>query len=257
MTYETIPETLAALPGQIGFYYRDLVTGESLSFQAEQPFEAASVIKLPVYAALQRLAAAGQLDWNETLTLQEEDKLPSCGALQYFPAGTAVDLRTLCSLMITLSDNSATNLLLRRFGLDFLNGQFRQLGLSGTHLERLLFDGAASARGLENRIVPAEIGELLAQIALGRFVSPAVSAEMDALLRRQQIKHKIPGYLPKGTPVAHKTGEDAGITNDVGVVYAARPFVLCFASNGTDVPLAERTLRELALCLFEHCGGAA
>ena len=166
-----------------------------------------------------------------------------------------VEIRSLCALMISLSDNTATNLLIRRLGLDFLNQQFREIGLEKTHFERLLFDSEAAAQGLENRIVPEEIGCLLARIARREFISPELSKTMEALLLEQQINHKIPGYLPEDTPVAHKTGEDSGITNDVGVVYARQPFVLCFSSNHTDVPAAERTLRELALALYEYCSG--
>ncbi|MBR1456556.1 MAG: serine hydrolase [Oscillospiraceae bacterium] len=253
MRKDEILDRLAALPGEIGFYYKNLSTGETLGYHENELFESASVIKLPVYAVLMKLRDAGELDFSERLVCREEDKLPSCGALQYFTGEVSADIRTLCGLMISLSDNSATNLLLRRMGLDFLNEQFKAVGLARTHLERLLFDGEAAARGLENRIVPAELGALLEQIARGGFVSEAVSAEMLALMSRQQVKHKIPGYLPRGTQVAHKTGEDAGITNDVGVVFAAQPFVLCFASNRTDVPQAERALREIALCLYESC----
>lgn len=241
---------LAALPGRIGVYYENLTTGERFSFRGEELYEAASVIKLPVYAALMRLAAQGKVDMKEELLCREEDKLPSCGALSLLEGERYVDIQSLCNVMIALSDNTATNLLLRRFGLSFLNEQFRELGLEKTHLERLLFDAEGSKRGLENRIVPREIGGLLAQIAKGEFVSPTVSERMVALLRRQQIKHKIPGYLPRGTAVAHKTGEDSGITNDVGIVFAKQPFVLCFAANGTDVPAAERCLRQLSLDLF-------
>lgn len=75
------------------------------------------------------------------------------------------------------------------------------------------------------------------------------SREMETLLLNQQINHKIPGYLPDHIPVAHKTGEDDGITNDVGIVYAAKPFVVCFAANHTDVPEAERAIREISLAL--------
>ena len=253
MRYEEIPGRLAELPGEIGFYYKNLRTGESLGHRENDLFESASVIKLPMYAVLMKLREEGRIDFSEKLLCREVDKFPSCGALQYFTGEVAVDIRTLCGLMISLSDNSATNLLIRRLGIDFFNEQFKAIGLAHSHLERYLFDSEASARGLENRIVPAEMGLLLERIALRRYLSPAVSEEMEALLRRQQIKHKIPGYLPRGTGVAHKTGEDAGITNDVGVVFAKEPFVLCFASNRTDVPQAERTLRELALCLFEHC----
>ena len=241
---------LAALPGHIGFYYKNLVTGESFGFQESELFEAASVIKLPVYAVLMKLAAAGELDMNEQLLCRDADKKPSCGALQFFPGAFPVDVGTCCRLMITISDNTATNLLLQRFGLDFLNREFQAICLQKTHLERLLFDADASARGMENRIVPAEIGDLLEQIALRCFVSPAVSEEMEQLLLKQQIRHKIRGYLPREVPVANKTGEDAGITNDVGIVFAKEPFVLCFSSNRTDVPAAERTLREIALELY-------
>lgn len=255
MDEREIHSRLETLPGRIGFYYKNLITGEQMGLHERELFEAASVIKLPIYAVIQKRIAEGVLSPDEQLICREADKLPSCGALQYFTGEVCADVRTLCGLMITLSDNSATNLLIRRLGMDFLNGQFRQIGLEQTHLERLLFDGDASARGLENRIVPQEIGGLLERIARREFVSPAVSEEMEALLRRQQIKHKIPGYLPRGVAVAHKTGEDSGITNDVGVVFAPQPFVLCFASNGTDVPAAERCLRQLSLDLYRHCGG--
>ena len=253
MQYQEILDRLGALPGDIGFYYKNLSTGETLGFHADALFESASVIKLPIYAVLMKLRSEGKIDFSRRLLCREEDKFPSCGALQYFTDPVEADIQTLCGLMITLSDNSATNLLIRHLGIGFLNEQFKAIGLERSHLERLLFDSEASARGLENRIVPAEMGALLEQIALRRYVSPEISEEMEALLLRQQIKHKIPGYLPKGTPVAHKTGEDAGITNDVGIVFAKQPFILCFASNRTDVPQAERTLRELALTLYEHC----
>ena len=250
MNRDRILSKLAALPGRIGFWYKNLSTGESFGFHADELFEAASVIKLPVYAVLMKLAAEGELDMAEQLLCRDGDKKPSCGALQFFPGEFPVDIGTCCRLMITLSDNTATNLLLRRFGLDFLNEQFKAVGLQKTHLERLLFDAEASARGLENRICPAEIGGLLERIAERRFVSPAVSEEMEQLLLKQQIRHKIRGYLPREVPVANKTGEDAGITNDVGIVFAEEPFVLCFASNATDVPAAERCLRETALELY-------
>ena len=246
-------ESLTALPGKAGLVFRPLEGEGAFEYNGDALFESASVIKLPVYAVVMKLAAEGKLDLSEKLLCREEDKLPSCGALQHFTGEFPVDLRTLCALMITISDNTATNLILRRFGLDYLNGQFRELGMEKTRLERLLFDAEASSRGLENRICLNEIADLLERIARGSFVSPEVSREMENLLRKQQIRHKIPGCLPQGTAFAHKTGDDTGITNDVGIVFAKRPFVLCFASNKTDVPEANRFLRGTALKLFEAC----
>ena len=138
-----------------------------------------------------KLAAEGKLDLDEKLVCRPEDKLPPCGALVFLTCPMEVEIRSLCAQMISLSDNTAANLLIRRFGLDFLNRQFREIGLEKTHFERLLFDGEAAARGLENRIVPEEIGGLLARIARREFVSPELSRAMVDLLLEQQINHKL------------------------------------------------------------------
>ena len=252
MTKAEILQRVAALPGDVGLYYKDLTTGETFGYREREMFEAASVIKLPVYAAIMKMAAEGRADLSEIIVCKDEDKVPPCGALYFFTGDVPADIRTLCGLMISLSDNAATNLLLRRFGLEFLNGEFKGFGLKDTHLERRLFDPESAAKGMENRIVPAEMGELLEQIYRHTFVNEQVSREMEKLLLEQQINHKIPGYLPEGTPVAHKTGEDDGITNDVGVVYGEKPFVICFASNRTDVPESERALREISLALLQR-----
>ena len=250
MTKSEILQRLGALPGDIGFYYKDLRTGERLGHRENDMFQAASVIKLPIYAVVMKLWAEGKLALSEKIVCRDEDKLPPCGALYFFTGDVEVDINTLCGLMITISGNTATNLLIKHLGLDFLNEQFKEIGLKDTHLERLLFDAEGSARGLENRIVPAEMGDLLERIYRHSFINEEVSCRMEKVLLEQQINHKIPGYLPEGTPVAHKTGEDDGITNDVGVVYGENPFVICFASNFTDVPAAERAIREISLALI-------
>lgn len=250
MTKTEILERLASLPGDIGFYYKDLVSGESFGYRERDLFQAASVIKLPIYAVVMKLWAEGKLHLTDKILCRDEDKRPPCGALYFFTGDVEVDINTLCGLMITISDNTATNLLINHLGLDFLNEQFKEIGLKDSHLERLLFDAEGSARGLENKIVPAEMGELLERIYKRSFVNEDISRWMEKLLLEQQINHKIPGYLPEGTPVAHKTGEDDGITNDVGVVYGPKPYVICFASNSTHVPTAEIALREIALALM-------
>ena len=250
MTKSEILSRLGSLPGDIGFYYKDLSTGESFGYRENDMFQAASVIKLPIYAVVMKLWAEGKLSLSEKLLCREEDKLPPCGALYFFTGDVEVDINTLCGLMITISDNTATNLLINRLGIDFLNEQFREIGLKDTHIERLLFDAEGSAKGLENKIVPAEVGQLLERIYRRSFINEDVSRRMEKVLLEQQINHKIPGYLPEGTPVAHKTGEDDGITNDVGVVYGEKPFVICFASNFTHVPSAEIALREISLELM-------
>ena len=247
-----IMKRLREVPGKVGFYYKNLVTGETMGLNEDEPFQAASVIKLPIYAAIMKLANEGRADLSEKLVCRHEDKVPPCGALYFFTNEPEVDIRTLCGLMITISDNAATNLLIKRFGIENLNAQFREIGLEKSHIERLLFDSNEDAKGKQNKVVPKEMCELLEKIAKHTFVSEETSVAMEKLLLEQQINHKIPGYLNGETEVGHKTGEDDGVTNDVGIVYAKQPFVVAFLNYETYVPEAERAIREISLALVRE-----
>lgn len=119
------------------------------------------------------------------------------------------------------------------------------MGLKDTKLKRLLFDRQAKQRGLENLFTPKEIGILLEQIYNRTFVNEKVSDDILDILYQQQINHKIPSKLPNMV-IAHKTGEDDGITHDVGIVYADEPFVVCFASNETNVAEFEQLIRGIS-----------
>lgn len=236
---------LASLPGEVSFYGQDLVTKESCAYQADIPLVAASVIKLPILAEAFRQARDGLLSMDDTFSIRPEQKMPSCGALTYLHDGLTVTLRDLCTLMIILSDNTATNILIQRLGIENINAGMRKLGLKKSTLRRLLFDAEAAGRGLENTVTAWEMGQLLEMLYKGECVSPEADAEMLGILKDQRLNGKIPFFL-HGLKIAHKTGEDDGITHDVGIVYADHPLILCFASNHTDVPAFERFIQDAA-----------
>lgn len=244
---EYVKRQLFSVPGHIGFYYKNLVTGETDGSRQTELFQAASVIKLPILAAilLEEREHPGVL--QERLLVRDGDKVPGCGALQHISGTQAYDIESLCKLMITISDNTATNVLIRRFGIEFLNERFRALGLQETKIFRFLFDTEAARQGKENLCQPKEIGSLLEEIYHGRCVSANASERMRAMLSQQQINHKIPSLLPPTVRVEHKTGEDEGITNDVGILYGREPCVLVFVSNETDVPAFEQVIRTVSL----------
>ena len=244
---EYVQRQLSSVPGHIGFYYKNLVTGETDGSRQTELFQAASVIKLPILAAilLEEREHPGVL--QERLLVRDGDKVPGCGALQHISGTQAYDIESLCKLMITISDNTATNVLIRRFGIEFLNERFRALGLQETKIFRFLFDTEAARQGKENLCQPKEIGSLLEEIYHGRCVSANASERMRAMLSQQQINHKIPSLLPPTVRVEHKTGEDEGITNDVGILYGREPCVLVFVSNETDVPAFEQVIRTVSL----------
>lgn len=241
---EYIRDGMREIPGHIGFYYKNLVTGYEDGVGADEAYLAASVIKLPLFLHILTRAARGEISLDERLTVEDGDKLPSCGALALFTGAVEADLRTLCRLMIDLSDNTATNKLIRYCTMEGANGGFREMGLEQTVLRRLLFDSAASAAGLENTVSPREMGGLLERLYHGTFVSEEVSKTAMEVLLRQQINHKLGGRLKGVADIAHKTGEDSGLSNDVGIVFAQRPFVICFTGHETDIYAWEDLMRR-------------
>lgn len=241
---ERVRQRMEELPGHLGFYYKNLATGRTFGVRAEETFLAASVIKLPLFLHILAQAAEGRLDLARTVTVTEADKVPICGALTLFTGAVQADIRTLCRLMISLSDNTAANVLIRMCTLEGANQGFRAMGLKRTRLNRLLFDSGAAAAGLENTICPAELGMLLEKLYRNEWVSPEVCREALDVLLLQQIGHKLDGRLCGAVPIAHKTGEDEGLSNDVGLVLASQPFVVCFTGHDTDIYPWEDLMRN-------------
>jgi len=248
---ESIQNRMASISGHTGFYYLNLTTGFEYGVREDETFGAASVIKLPLYMHVLAECAAGRMSMDEVLTITAEDKVPICGALTLFTGNVQADIRTLCKLMISISDNTATNKLIDRCTIPCAQEGFRRMGLIKTQLTRKLFDSAASHAGLRNVICPREIGQLLAMLYRGKFVSEAVCKEAIDTLLLQQVDHKLNGRICGEVAIAHKTGEDDALSNDVGIVYAPQPFVICFAGHDTDVYAWEDLMRNAAYELWQ------
>ena len=243
-TLESMARQMQDIPGHLGFYYKNLVTGLEFGVNADDAFLAASVIKFPLLLNVLTRAQRGEISLDDVLTVENWEKVPSCGGLNQFTDAVTADIQTLCRLMIVLSDNTATNKLFRFCGLEQCNEAFRAMDLEKTVVRRLLFDAEASKRGLQNTICPREMGSLLERLYNKEFVSPELSRYAIDILLKQQIDHKLDGKLCGEVPIAHKTGEDDHLSNDVGIVYAKEPFVICFAGHDTDVYRWEDLMRR-------------
>ena len=239
-----IREEMARIPGHTGFYFKNLVSGLEFGVREDEAFGAASVIKLPLFMHILKESAAGRMSMEAQLTVTAADKVPICGALTLFTDDVTCDVRTLCRLMISISDNTATNRLIDYATIPGASAGFEEMGLRVTKLTRKLFDREASKRGLRNYICPKEIGALLEMLYRGAFVSEAVSREAIDTLLLQQVDHKLNGKVCGEVRIAHKTGEDDELSNDVGIVYAKEPFIVCFAGHDTDVYAWEDLMRR-------------
>ena len=244
---EKIFERLRTSEGKVSFYYRPLDGGCALMLNENEPLIAASVIKIPVMIEAFRRFEEGSLKPDDVHVLRDEEKMPSCGALNCMHEGLEITLYDLVELMIVLSDNTATNILIDLLGIDAVNATMRSYGLNVSTLRRKLFDAKGHAAGIENTVTAREMGMLLEKMYAGELVSAEASAKMLEILKNQKLNGKMPFFLkPRGIVSAHKTGEDTGITHDVGVVYTRKPFVLCMLSNETEVPVFERLIQDTA-----------
>lgn len=247
---ENIQKEINALPGHLGFYYKNLVTGTEFGIGEEEIYGAASIIKFPLFLHILAECHKGNMSLDDIITTEESDKVPSCGALNLFTGSITTDIRTMCRLMICLSDNTATNRLINHCGIDRIEKGFSEMGLEKTRIRRLLFDSVSSSKGIYNSISPKELGLLLEKLYRGKFINEEISEYAIDVLLEQQIGHKLGGKLGEDVAIAHKTGEDSGLSNDIGIVYADNPFVICFTGHKTDVYLWEDLMRRGAYDLY-------
>lgn len=255
---EKIRERVAEIEGTVGLYLYESDSGETLEWNADEPIEAASVIKLLIMISCFQAKEEQILSFDESLTAKEEERVPGCGVISRLHLGLPLTIRDLVVLMIIVSDNTATNLLIDRIGIDYINHVGKCLGLTNTVLRRKMFDAELAKQGIINTVSARDMGIVLRGILEGTVVSKAASREMLDILLEQQLNAKIPFYLWNNpdenddVDVAHKTGEDDGITHDVGILLGKAPKIMCFLSCHTYPPDTVRAIQEIARMFAYH-----
>lgn len=215
---DRITSIVSTFPGEIGVFAKDLSTGETIAINADARFPTASVIKVAVMVEALSQVADGTLALDHTVTLREGAKVGGSGTLREMHDGLEVTVRDLLHLMIVISDNTATNLLLEKVGTLKVNARMKEYGLEHTRIFRPTFRGGQPDCCLEEErefglgmSTPREMGALMERIATGKAVSESASAQMFDILERQQDRNMIARRLPlgaDGVKVANKTGTD-------------------------------------------------
>lgn len=240
--------------GVVGVTIRDLETNEELSLNGDLVFTQASAIKLPILYELFRQAEGGGQDLDASVTFRGQDVTPGSGVLQQLtPGRVTLTLRDVATLMITVSDNSATNMIIDRVGMENVNATMSSLGLTHTRLQRKMMDRDAWVEDRENLSTPNEQARLLEHLHRRQGPSPESSEEILRILSIPKSS-RIRSLLPPGTRVAHKTGSVSGVVVDVGIVYLPdRPFLVSAMVNWAEgAAEAERAIGEIALAAYEY-----
>lgn len=204
--------------------------GKSFGVREDEAFRSASLIKLFVLAALLAEVEGGVASLEESLRVRAED------LVAYSPEVSTPGVFTVGGLawaMITASDNTAANVLIRRLGVDAVNHLARSLGLRNTVLARKMMDVRAAGRGEENLTSPRDVVGLLSAVWRGDLLSGRHRRLFLEMLRRQRIEPPLPVRLPDGAMLAHKTGDLEGMAGDAGfVILPGHAYALCVIAEG-------------------------
>jgi len=228
----------------VGVAFRTLDGKAEWLSRADDVFHAASTMKIPVMIELFHQVREGKLKLDDPLAVKNEfhslvdgsiyalDAADDSESDLYKAVGQTRTLSQLCELMITVSGNLATNLLMEKLGVDNIRATVHALHADGMSVLRGVEDNKAYEKGMNNTTTARGLLILLEAIAKGQAVDPDSSREMVDILARQKFNEAIPAGVPPGTRVAHKTGELTKVHHDAAIVYAPRPFVLVILVRG-------------------------
>jgi beta-lactamase class A len=234
--------------GVVGAQVIDLVTGERIGVNDTLTFPQGSTIKVPLLIELFRQDATGQLSLATRVPVRKADRTGGSGLLLNLGDGTSeLSLGDLAMFMITVSDNTATNLLIDRVGMDKVNATMRELGVPAVKLQRKMIRPKESAAGNENIATPTAAATVMAKIARCELPMPK---ERCAELRRLLEISKggpIEASVPEGVRVAWKPGDIEGVNTAWGLVdLPGRPYVVVGMVNYSDADDGQRALRRIA-----------
>ncbi len=228
---EKIQNEIKNFSGKVWIYAKNLDTGKDYSFRADEQVRTASTIKLAIMTEVFHQIAEGKLNWTDEIVLTKQNKQGGSGILFEFSDNTKIDLRTALNLMIVVSDNSATNLVIDKVGADNVNAFVESLGLHQTRSLRKI-GGGGEAKVLTDTPLyktfglgvssPRDMVKLLEMLEKGEVVSKDASAEMLNILKRQQFKNGIGRNLPDTIQSASKSGALDRLRSDVGIIYTRR-----------------------------------
>ena len=222
-------------------------------------------MKIPVMIELFHQVREGKLKLGDPLLIKNEfhsivdgsrttSIQPTIPKLDLYKAvGQTRTLKQMCDLMVTVSSNLATNLLIEKLGIENIRATVHEFHADGMNIKRGVEDQKAFDKGLNNTTTARGLAALLQVIASGKAVDAESSKQMVAILEQQKFNEGIPAGVPAGTQVAHKTGEITKIHHDAAIVYAPKPFVMVMLVRGIDnFQQSSALIADVTRLLYPH-----
>jgi beta-lactamase class A len=241
--------------GVVALAAHHLERGRAWRRHERRRFPSASLIKLPILGAFWAEVEAGHLDPAERVTVERDTHVEGTGVLKALAPGLQPTWEDVATLMITVSDNVATNLLIERLGMDTIQAWIDKAGLADTRLERRMMDREAMHAGRANWTSAGDMEQILTAIAAGACVSRASADRMRRALDAQQIQDRVARRLPGDVRAANKTGNFEDVIHDAGIVtWPGGTLVIAVLTDGVRPAWqAMDLIAEAAAVLVEAC----
>ena len=239
--------------GVLSVGFKEFTSGESYFYNREHIFPAASIVKVPIMLEYFHQIETNGLKPGEIIELDEKDIVSGAGILFELHRGIPLTLRDLVRLMMVISDNTASNIMLDRLGMDEINAFSKSLGTQDTVIGRkFMID--PNAKFSKNFTSVQDMVLLYEKLYKGEILNKENTKEAMGILSRQQYREKIPLLLPKKLKVAHKTGEITGVRHDCAIIlHNEKPYTLCVLTEELpDVVLGDRVIAEMSREIFDE-----
>jgi beta-lactamase class A len=223
-----------------------------LMLYSNEEFPAASLAKLPVLVVALGAVKERRINFDDVIVIKKEDITSGSGILKSRKLPIKVTFMKLLELMISRSDNTASNKVIDILGVDCINTEFKKMGLKNTVLKRKMMDFDSRAKGIENYTTTSDLANVLEKIYRKKFLGRQLSEIALSFLKGQQVNDRLPRYLPADIVVAHKTGLENGIVHDAGIIFTSKGnYIICVLTRKfKDYSEAKKFIADLSLLTY-------
>ena len=247
-----IEKIISQVNGKVCVNFYDLNKNDGFSINGDEKVLSASMIKLLILAELMKKVSENKFSLSDAITVTEAMKTGGDGVLKELNAGHYFTLKELATLMIIVSDNQATNILIDFLGMENINLLGKELGLRETFLERRMMDAEARKNGYDNYTSADNISLLLKLIYQEKLVNKEASQLMLEILLKQQQGERLQRYLPTDIKIAHKCGDLDNLENDGGIIWLGdKVYILVVLTSGMSNLQCKQTIGKISKIVYD------
>ena len=256
---ETILQFTNQYGDRIGLVVEDLKTGEKISQSPDKPFSSASLIKYPIMWAFFKQVAEGEQSLDTVHILKQGDKAGTSpfdsSVLRELHTGIPLTLEDCIKFMIVISDDTATNIIMHRLGMDYLNEAFASIGLKNTHVGRFMMDYGGLEAGRDNFVSAEDMNHLSKLICENAILPAKYNQQMLAILCNQRHNDSLRRFLPMSLKMGHKGGciRQYSIDHDCGIMFDSHSKPRFLVNVCTkDIDRSKDVIGEIGKMVFQY-----